>query len=128
MTPAQVLDHALARGVRLFPGHGGGLVWRSRGPLPADLRALLAANKREILECLALRRRTAHALLDRTDAVLLAMLAPAQRSDPRLLACADRVVEALEALDLDGIRAACDDAVGLAGLLVREGAGLGTPA
>jgi hypothetical protein len=51
MTVSEVLDQARAFGVEL-EARGDRLHWRCRGPLPEDLRALLRANKNEVLAVL----------------------------------------------------------------------------
>jgi hypothetical protein len=52
MTPAEVLALARARGVQVFAGTGGRLRWRCTGPLPGDLRKLLADHKVGVLALL----------------------------------------------------------------------------
>jgi hypothetical protein len=112
MSPADLIQHAASRGVRLR-AVGGVLRCLSAGPLPDDLRDLLTTHKAELLAHLAdpprprpdlWGRRTALRLMEAADELVEHLGADGRQ--PEVIEAAARVTGAYATRDLQAIRLA----------------------
>jgi hypothetical protein len=111
MSPSDVIAEATARGAVLSVSPEGQLRVRTRGPLPADLKALLTAHKAALVVHLSRSASepwnpaAAMHLVDQAEASV--EQSGVSGAHPEVEAAAREVCSAYAARDLAGVRAAC---------------------
>lgn len=120
-TPSTVTTRAVATGVHLWPD-AGMVRFTAPGPIPADLRDLIAAHKPALLVYLAeWEPARAIDLMTATDAAFDALGVPG--TDPAVVAAADRAAAALRRRDMPALRMACAELLRAGRRLAAGGAG-----
>jgi hypothetical protein len=111
VNPSAVIAEATARGAVLSVSPEGQLRVRTRGPLPADLKALLTTHKAALVVYLSRSAAepwnpaAALHLMDQADASV--EQSGVSGTHPEVWAAAQAVCASYAAKDLAGVRAAC---------------------